>query len=151
MRVDFRVRVNFFGGDIISSTLHHGPERFHNFWKFEGPVLNCRGGTHRGVYLNELVIDEIRNNPSAIFVNPKRLIQISGKNKIVAKKNLDFLFCFPVSSGKFGKQSLRVRVEIFFLTLLSKLDFLAFARVSLDTQHESAESKVQSQRKFSIS
>ena len=79
MRVDFRVWVNFFWGDIISSTLHHGRDRSDNFWKSEGPVLNCRGGTHRGVYLNELVIDEIRNNATAIFVNQKRLIQISGK------------------------------------------------------------------------
>ncbi len=44
-----------------------GWQRPHNFKKFEGPVLNCRGGTHRGGYLNELVIHEIRNNASAIF------------------------------------------------------------------------------------
>ena len=45
-----------------------GWQRSHNFKSFEGPVLNCRDGTHpRGEYLNELVIGEIRNNASAIF------------------------------------------------------------------------------------
>jgi hypothetical protein len=40
--------------------------RFLNFRKLEGPVLNCRGGTHR-VYVNELVIHEIRNTSSALY------------------------------------------------------------------------------------
>ena len=44
-----------------------GWRRNHIFWKFEGPVLNCRGGTHSCEYLNELVNVEIRNNASAIF------------------------------------------------------------------------------------
>jgi hypothetical protein len=45
-----------------------GWRRPHNFEKFEGPVLNCRVGTHtRCEHLNELVIREIRNNASAIF------------------------------------------------------------------------------------
>jgi hypothetical protein len=38
-------------------------QRPHNFMKFEGPVLNYRGR----LYLKGLVIDEIRNNASAIF------------------------------------------------------------------------------------
>jgi hypothetical protein len=37
---------------------------------FEGPVLKCRGSReYRALYLNELVIHEIRNNASAIFQN----------------------------------------------------------------------------------
>jgi hypothetical protein len=36
--------------------------------KNEGPVLNCRDSTkHRALYLNELVVHEIRNNAPAIF------------------------------------------------------------------------------------
>ncbi len=35
-----------------------------NLKSFEGPVLNCRGSSQ-----HQLVIDEIRNNPSAIFQN----------------------------------------------------------------------------------
>jgi protein tyrosine phosphatase (PTP) superfamily phosphohydrolase (DUF442 family) len=47
--------------------IHSGRARPHNFGKFEGPVLNCRGGTQTlVVYVNELVIHEIRNNASAI-------------------------------------------------------------------------------------
>ena len=34
----------------------------HNFRKIEGPVLNCRvSRKHRSCYLNESVIDEMRN------------------------------------------------------------------------------------------
>ena len=41
---------------------------FKKFKSFEGPVLNCRVSTnHRGWDLNELVIQEIRKNTSAIF------------------------------------------------------------------------------------
>ena len=48
----------------------NGWQRPHNFRKFEGPVLNCRCSTHTGgVYLNELVIHEIRNTASARFQN----------------------------------------------------------------------------------
>jgi len=38
----------------------------------EGPVLKCRDSTQnkRVLYLNELVIHEIRNNTSAIFRTP---------------------------------------------------------------------------------
>ncbi len=42
-----------------------GWQRPHNFWKFEGPVLNCRGSTDQ--YVNESVIHEIRKNAYAIF------------------------------------------------------------------------------------
>jgi hypothetical protein len=41
-----------------------------NLKSCEGPVLNCRGSTkRRALDLNELVIDEIQNNASAIFQN----------------------------------------------------------------------------------
>ena len=41
-----------------------------NLKSFEGPVLHCRvSTTHRELYLNELVIHEIRNNVSEIFQN----------------------------------------------------------------------------------
>jgi hypothetical protein len=42
-----------------------------NLKSFEGPVLKCRGSTERRtLYLNELVIHEIRNN-AAIFQKKK--------------------------------------------------------------------------------
>ena len=41
-----------------------------NLKSFEGPVLKFRGSTERrALYLNELVIHEIRNNASVIFQN----------------------------------------------------------------------------------
>ena len=41
-----------------------------NLKSFKGPVLNCRDSTkHRALYLNELVVPEIRNNASAILQN----------------------------------------------------------------------------------
>jgi hypothetical protein len=41
-----------------------------NLKSFEGPVLKCRGSTeNRALYVNALVIHEIRNNASAIFQN----------------------------------------------------------------------------------
>jgi hypothetical protein len=41
-----------------------------NLKSFAGPVLKCRGSTdRRALYVNELVIHEIRNNASAIFQN----------------------------------------------------------------------------------
>jgi hypothetical protein len=44
-----------------------GMRKPHISWKFVGPVLDCRDGTHSCEYLNELVIVEIRNNVFAIF------------------------------------------------------------------------------------
>ena len=41
-----------------------------NSKRFEGPVLNSRGSTHPGVYLNETVIDEIRNMQFAKILFP---------------------------------------------------------------------------------
>jgi hypothetical protein len=39
-----------------------------NLKSCEGPVLNCRNHVEpRGSYLNELLVDEIRNNASEIF------------------------------------------------------------------------------------
>ncbi len=50
-----------------------GRQRLHilkNLKSFKGPVLKCRDSRkHRGFYLNELVIHEIRNNAPAIFQN----------------------------------------------------------------------------------
>ncbi len=41
-----------------------------NLKSCQGPVLKCRGSRkRRASYLNELVIQEIRNNASAIFQN----------------------------------------------------------------------------------
>jgi hypothetical protein len=46
----------------------------------------------------------------AVKFNRERKPQHSGKHKIVAiKKTVIFFFAFPLSSGKFGKQSLRFR------------------------------------------
>ena len=64
----FTLIINNSQQDIPWYTPPKGRWRSHNFWKFEGPVLNCRGGTHHhGDYWNELVIDEIRNNASLQF------------------------------------------------------------------------------------
>ncbi len=48
-----------------------------NLKSFEGPVLNCRDITkHRSLYLNELVVHEIRNNASAVFFSQIEFVQL---------------------------------------------------------------------------
>jgi hypothetical protein len=51
----------------LSTHIHTQTEKVSQFLQIEGSGTKYTGSTHPGVYVNELVIDEIRNNASCNF------------------------------------------------------------------------------------